>query len=165
MKEKFMDGFLQKVERLLRSLYILGGLSLVFIMSLTIADVFLRLMNRPIVGTYELVCFGSALVIGFAFPYVSWKRGHIFVDFMINFFPRGWKNGFNLVTRCMGIGFFILAGWNLIKYALDLYRVGEVSPTLTIPYYPFILAVGICCFFQCLSLLGDLLKIRGGKYE
>jgi TRAP-type C4-dicarboxylate transport system permease small subunit len=165
MKERFMDGFLQRVERLLRFLYILGGASLIFIMSLTIADVFLRLMNRPIVGTYELVCFGSALVIGFAFPYVSWKRGHIFVDFMINVFPRAWKNGFNLVTRCMGIAFFILAGWNLIQYALDLYRVGEVSPTLTIPYYPFIFVVGICCFFQCLSLLGDLAKIWGGRYE
>ena len=56
-----MDRFLQKVERFLRFLYILGGISLIFIMSLTIADVFLRLMNRPIVGTYELVCFGSAL--------------------------------------------------------------------------------------------------------
>jgi TRAP-type C4-dicarboxylate transport system permease small subunit len=160
-----MELFLQRVERLLRFLYILGGISLIFIMSLTISDVFLRLMKRPIVGTYELVCFGSSLVIGFAFPYVSWKRGHIFVDFLINTFPRKVKKAFQITTRGLAIALFILAGWNLIKYALDLYRVGEVSPTLTIPYYPFIFAVGVCCFFQCLSLFCDLLKIRGGKYE
>jgi len=160
-----MEVFLQRVERLLRFLYILGGVSLIFIMSLTISDVFLRLLKRPIVGTYELVCFGSALVIGFAFPYVSWKRGHIFVDFLINTFPRAVRRAFQISTRLLAIALFVLAGWNLMKYAIDLYRVGEVSPTLTIPYYPFIFVVGICCFFQCLSLCGDLLKIRGGKYE
>jgi len=160
-----MDGFLRGAERLMRFMYLMGGVCLIFIMFLTISDVFLRLMRRPIVGTYELVCFGSSLVIGLSIPYVSWKRGHIFVDFMINLFPRGVKKVFTLVTRCMAITLFILAGWNLIQYALDLYRVGEVSPTLTLPYYPFIFAVGICCFFQCLSLFCDILKIRGGKFE
>jgi TRAP-type C4-dicarboxylate transport system permease small subunit len=160
-----MDPFLKKVEKLARQLYIFGGVSLIFIMSLTIADVFLRLMRMPIVGAYELVCFGSAMVIALSLPYVSWRRGHIFVDFVINLFPRGVKTGFTLVTRCMGIALFILAGWNLVKYALDLYRVGEVSPTLTLPYYPFVFAVGICCFIQCLSLFCDVLKVWGGKYE
>lgn len=160
-----MDSFLRRMEGFARLLYVIGGVSLIFIMSLTISDVVLRLMKRPIVGAYELVCFGSSLVIAFSMPYVSLKRGHIFVDFLINLFPRRLKNAFSLVTRCMGIVLFLLAGWNLIKYALDLYRVGEVSPTLTIPYYPFIFTVGLCCFVQCFSLLADILKIRGGKYE
>ena len=160
-----MDGFLRGAERLMRFMYLMGGVCLIFIMSLTISDVFLRLMRRPIVGTYELVCFGSSLVIGLSIPYVSWKRGHIFVDFMINLFPRGVKKVFTLVTRCMAITLFILAGWNLIKYALDLYRVGEVSPTLTMPFYPVAYAIGICCFIQCLVLVCDILKIYGGKYE
>ena len=160
-----MDILLQKTERFVRFLYVVGGISLIFIMALTIADVILRLLRMPIVGAYELVCFGSSLVIAFSIPYVSWKRGHIFVDFMINIFPRGVKNGIHSVTRCLAIVLFILAGWNLIKYALDLYRAGEVSPTLMLPYYPFVFTVGICCFFQCLSLVGDLLKIWGGKYE
>jgi len=160
-----MDILLQKTERFVRFLYVVGGISLIFIMALTIADVILRLMRMPIVGAYELVCFGSSLVIAFSIPYVSWKRGHIFVDFMINIFPRGVKNGIHSVTRCLAIVLFILAGWNLIKYALDLYRAGEVSPTLMLPYYPFVFTVGICCFCQCLSLFCDLLKVWGGKYE
>ena len=112
---------------------------------------------------WVLLC--AILVIAFSIPYVSWKRGHIFVDFMINIFPRGVKNGIHSVTRCLAIVLFILAGWNLIKYALDLYRAGEVSPTLMLPYYPFVFTVGICCFCQCLSLFCDLLKVWGGKYE
>jgi TRAP-type C4-dicarboxylate transport system permease small subunit len=160
-----METLLKNAEKCARFLYVIGGISLIFIMSLTICDVILRLLRMPIVGAYELVCFGSSLVIAFSIPYVSWKRGHIFVDFMINIFPRGVKSGINFLTRCLAIALFILAGWNLMKYAVDLYQVGEVSPTLMLPYYPFVFTVGICCFFQCLSLFCDLLKIWGGKYE
>jgi TRAP-type C4-dicarboxylate transport system permease small subunit len=160
-----MDALLKNTEKLTRYMYIFGGVSLVFIMSLTISDVFLRLMRKPIVGTYELVCFGSALVIGFSLPYVSWKRGHIYVDFLVNLFPRRWKNGVVTLTRSLAIALFILAGWNLIKYALDLYNVGEVSPTLTLPYYPFVFIVGLCCFVQCLSLSCDIVRIWKGDYE
>jgi TRAP-type C4-dicarboxylate transport system permease small subunit len=153
------------VERQARRLYVIGGVSLIFIMLLTGADVVLRLVSQPIVGTYELVSFGSALVVGFSLPYVSLRRGHFFVDFLINQFPRRLKIGFQLITRIMGVALFMLLSWNLIKYALDLRRVGEVSPTLNIPYYPFVLAVGICCLFECLTLSVDLPKIWGGKYE
>jgi TRAP-type C4-dicarboxylate transport system permease small subunit len=117
------------------------------------------------VGTYELVSFGSALVVGFSLPYVSLRRGHFFVDFLINQFPRRLKIGFQLITRIMGVALFMFLSWNLIKYALDLRGVGEVSPTLNIPYYPFVFAVGICCLFECLTLCADIPKIWGGKYE
>ena len=160
-----MEAFLKKTERFARSMYITGGFCLIFIMSLTIMDVFLRMLRRPIVGTYELVCFGSALVIGLSIPYVSLKRGHIFVDFLVNALPRGVKRAVGVLTRCMGIALFLLAGWNLIKYALDLYNAGEVSATLMLPYYPFVFVVGLCCFFQCVALFADILKIAGGKYE
>ena len=160
-----MEGFLKRIEGLTRFLYVVGGVSLLFIMFLTISDVVLRFMKRPIVGTYELVCFGGALVIGFSLPYVSWRKGHIYVDFLIKSFSRRIKNGFNYVTRSLGIVLFILAGWNLIKYALDIKKSGEVSPTLELPYYPFIFAVGICCFVECLSLVGDIWKIWREKNE
>jgi TRAP-type C4-dicarboxylate transport system permease small subunit len=153
------------VERQARRLYVIGGVSLIFIMLLTGADVVMRLVRQPIVGTYELVSFGSALVVGFSLPYVSLRRGHFFVDFLINQFPRRLKIGFQLITRIMGVALFMLLSWNLIKYALDLRRVGEVSPTLNIPYYPFVFAVGICCLFECLTLSADIPKIWGGKYE
>jgi TRAP-type C4-dicarboxylate transport system permease small subunit len=153
------------VERQARQLYVIGGVSLIFIMLLTASDVMLRLVAQPIVGTYELVTFGGALVVGFSLPYVSLRRGHFFVDFLINQFPRRVKIGFQVITRIMAVAFFMLLSWNLIKYALDLRRVGEVSPTLNIPYYPFVFVIGICCIFECLTLSADIPKIWGGKYE
>ena len=160
-----MEGFLSKVKGISRFLNLIAGISLSFLMFLTIADVILRLFRRPIVGTYELVAFSGAVVIGFSVPFTSWVRGHVYVDFLILRFSQKIRNVFNIITRCLVICLFLLIGWNLMKYGMDLRKSGEVSLTLQMPFYPVAYGIGICCFFQCLVLLCDILKIRGGKYE
>ena len=160
-----MEGFLSKVKGISRFLNLIAGISLSFLMFLTIADVILRLFRRPIVGTYELVAFSGGVVIGFSVPFTSWVRGHVCVDFLILRFSQKIRNVFNIITRCLVICLFLLIGWNLMKYGMDLYKSGEVSLTLQMPFYPVAYGIGICCFFQCLVLLCDILQIRGGKYE
>jgi TRAP-type C4-dicarboxylate transport system permease small subunit len=160
-----MGWFLDKVWKLSRLINFIGGVSLAFIMFLTVADIILRYFRRPILGTYEIVAFSGAVVIGFSLPYTSWMRGHVYVDFLILRFSQKIRNIFNISTKCLGVGLFFLIGWNLMKYGVDLHRSGEVSPTLTMPFYPVAYGIGICCFIQCLVLLCDILKIFGGKYE
>ena len=65
----------------------------------------------------------------------------------------------------MGIILFILLGWNLIKVGMDLYRTGEVSLTLQLPFYPVAFGVGVCCFVQCLVFVVHIFQVLGGKYE
>jgi TRAP-type C4-dicarboxylate transport system permease small subunit len=160
-----MEGFLSKVKELSRFLNLIAGISLSLLMFLTIADVILRFFRRPIVGTYELVAFLGAVVIGFSIPLTSWVKGHIYVDFLILRFSQKIRNVFNITTRCLVIWLFLMIGWNLIDYGMDLYESGEVSLTLQMPFYPIAYGIGICCFIQCLVLLCDILKILGGKYE
>jgi len=160
-----MKGFLSKINGVSRFLNIIAGISLTFLMLLTVMDVILRSMRRPIVGTYELVAFSGAIVIGFSVPLTSWVRGHIYVDFLILKFSQKVRNVFNIATRCVVIVLFFLIGWNLIKYGLDLQKSGEVSLTLQMPFYPVAYGVGICCFVQCLVLICDIIKISGGEYD
>jgi len=160
-----VDRFLSKIKELSCFMNILAGLSLTFMMFLTVADVILRSFRRPVVGTYELVALSGAIVIGFSVPYTSWVRGHIYVDFFISRFSQGVRNIFHIVTRCLGMALFLMIGWNLLKMGMDLYKSGEVSLTLQLPFYPVAWGVGICCFLQCLVLLCDILKVAGGKYE
>lgn len=162
-----MKGFLEAVRRLSSSINVIAGVSLTFLMLLTIADVVLRsrLFRSPIVGTYELVAFSGAIVIGFSIPLTSWMRGHIFVDFLILKLSPRLRNAFNITTRCLVIFLFLMIGWNLITYAMDLHRSGEVSATLRLPFYPVAYAIGICCFVQCLVIFCDIVKILGGEYE
>jgi TRAP-type C4-dicarboxylate transport system permease small subunit len=161
MKNSFMDG----VGRASRILNVVAGSSLVFLMLLTVADVFLRMFDRPIPGTYELVSFMGVLVYGLALPFTSWTRQHIFVDFFIIKLPARVSDGFNVVTRVVGMALFFWFGWNVVKYAAGLQGHGELSPVLHMPFYPFAYALGVCCFMECVVLLCDMVKIVGGAYH
>jgi len=182
------NKFLTAMEKASRFLNGIAGISLTLLMGLTVADVALRAILtlgrwllkhemllplgniivehvRPIVGTYELVGLLGAVVIGFSIPLTSWLRGHIYVDFFIFRFPQKTRNAFNIATRCLSIFLFLMIGINLFKYGMDLQRSGEVSLTLQIPSYPIVFGVGICCFVQCLILIGDMVKILGDSYD
>jgi TRAP-type C4-dicarboxylate transport system permease small subunit len=159
-----MERLMGIVLRASKLIYTIAGITLVFIMFLTVADIILRSFRRPIIGTYEVVAFLGAVVIGFSVPYTSWMRGHVYTDFLVSRFSQKIRNVFNIVTRCLSIGLFILIGWNLIKYGMDLHKAGEVSFTLTMPFYPVAYGIGICCFIECLVLFCDIPKIFGGKY-
>ncbi len=160
-----MEGFLKTINGISRFLNAIAGISLTFLMLLTIADVILRGFKSPVPGTYEVVAFAGAVVIGFSLPLTSWMRGHIFVDFFILKFSQKVRDIFNIATRCLVVVLFFLIGWNMIKYAMDLQKSGEVSLTLQMPFYPVAYGVGVCCFVQCLVLICDIVKISGGKYD
>lgn len=160
-----MELFLNRIRDLSRLIYTIAGIAVTFIMLLTVVDVTLRYFGRPILGTYELVTFAGAVVIGFSLPFTCWVKGHIYVDFFILKLTQKPRNIFNIATRCLGIILFFLIGWNLMKYGIDLQKSGEVSPTLQIPFYPVAYGIGGCCIAQCLVLICDIIKIRRGKYD
>ncbi len=151
--------------RLSRFLYGVAGVTLVFMMLLTVVDVILRIFGRPITGTYEMVGFSGAVVIGFALPFTSWIRGHVYMEFLIQRLSKQVRDRMNLFTRVIGIILFALIAYNLIIVGIDIQKSGEVSPTLRFPFYPVVYGVGICFFIECLVLFCDILKIRGDKYE
>jgi len=160
-----MAGLLWFTEKLSKLMNVIAYAALTFIMLLTVADVVLRFFGYPIVGTFEIVGFGGAVAIGFGIPLTSWLRAHIYVDFVIQKFPKWGMNTMNILTRVIGIALFILIGYNLFIYATDLYKSGEVSLTRQIPFYPIAYGMGVCCFIQCLVLITDIIKVIGGKYE
>lgn len=160
-----MKKFVNEIGKITRFLNIIAGVALIFMMCLTVSDIILRFLRMPIVGTYELVAFSGAVVIGFSLPFTSWIKGHVNTDFFILWISRKKREAFYVGTRCLGIILFFLAGWNLILFGRDLYKSGEVSPTLQMPFYPVAYGIGICCFIECLVLFCDILKTFGGKHE
>ncbi len=63
-----MQKFLRAVLTTDYALFWVGGLGLAFMMLVTLTDVVMRYLGRPVFGSMELVCFTSAVVIGFAIP-------------------------------------------------------------------------------------------------
>jgi TRAP-type C4-dicarboxylate transport system permease small subunit len=156
---------LQMLSRLSQWANALAGITLTVIMGITVADVILRSCGRPIVGVFELVSFAGAVVIGFSLPFTSWVRGHIYVDFFVQRLSLPVRKGIHTTTRCLGMGLFLMIGWNLILMGKDLYKSGEVSSTLQMPFYPVVFGIGFCCFIQTLVLAGDIVKVFRGRYE
>ncbi|OPY66555.1 MAG: Tripartite ATP-independent periplasmic transporter [Syntrophorhabdaceae bacterium PtaU1.Bin034] len=160
-----MEAYVRGIKGISGFMNAVAAICLTFIMLLTTLDVILRMFKTPIVGTYELVGFMGGVIIGFAIPMTSWVRGHIYVDFVIQKLPPGGRKAAHTVTRLMVIAFFVVAGLNLIKQGVYLYRTREVSPTLQLPFYPVVFGIGFACVVECLVLIADIVKISGGKYE
>ncbi len=160
-----MKIFLKSVYKLSITTQVIAGLALVFMLIITLSEVILRSFGKPILGSYEIISFTGGIIIGFAIPYTSWKRGHIYVDFLINKFSKKKRRVIMIITRCLGILLFLLISWNLISMGSDLYTNKEVSMTLRLPFYPIAYGIGISCFIQCILFFSDILKVRGGEYD
>jgi len=160
-----MQQLLQMILRLSKLTNVIAGIALSFMVLITVGDVILRSFRKPIPGTYELVAFLGLAAIGFSLPFTQWVKGHISVDFLVLKFSGKVRKAINLSTRCVGVCFFFVSGWYLIRMGMKLYRTGQVSLTLQMPYYPLAYGVGICFFVLCLVLLSDIVKILEDKNE
>jgi TRAP-type C4-dicarboxylate transport system permease small subunit len=160
-----MNRFLDGLSIINRWMQYMAGVALTFMICLTTADVILRGFGRPIAGTYEIVAICGGIVIGFTTPITSWMRGHISMDFLVNKLSDRGKNMVNIVTRCVAIGLSLTISWYIIKIGTRFLTGGEVSGSLQLPLYPVAYAIAGCFFMLSVVLLGDILKILGGKYE
>jgi TRAP-type C4-dicarboxylate transport system permease small subunit len=106
----------------------------------------------------EIISFCGSVVIGFAIPYTSWKKAHVYVDFLTEKLSPRNKRMMEIITRCMGIALFAFIGYNFILYGFDLIRTKEVSPSFRLPYYPIPFGLSLSCFLECLTLVADLVK-------
>ena len=160
-----MNRFLNGMATVNRWMQGIASVALTFMICLTTADVILRGFGRPIAGTYEIVAICGGIVIGFTTPITSWMRGHISMDFLVNKLSEGGKNLVNIITRCVGIGLSLTISWYIFKIGTRFLTGGEVSGSIQLPLYPVAYAISGSFLVLSFVLLGDILKILGGKYE
>ncbi len=151
-----MKGLHTTVFKLAKAMDVIGGVVITFMMLVTVLDVILRYIGKPITGTYELVFLGGAVLIGCAIPRTSWDGGHVSVDLVLEGLSKGVRKVMTVVTRLMGIVFFFFLGWNLFALGTTLYNKEEVSLTLHVPIFPVAYILGVCAFVECLVLLSQL---------
>jgi len=159
---RMLENVLKVVTKILDTI---GGAALTFMMLLTVTDVIMRAAGHPLVGTFEVVALLLALVIGFTIPKVSFDRGHIRVDLVIEAVSKRTRDVMNTLTRLVCLALFIIISVNLFSVAGELRASGEVSPTIQLPAYPIAYGVAVCCCIQCLVFVLDIVKIWTGEYE
>lgn len=155
-----MKGFFGGIYRLNISFQVIAGIGLVFMMGVTMADIIMRALGRPIIGAVELVSFSGAVIIGFALPYSTWMRAHVIVDLLLGRLPPRGKRIMEFSTKLAGSILFFFIGINFILYGLTLIKTGEISPGFRIPYYPITFGLALACFLESLTLLTQLWRGR-----
>jgi len=161
-----MQALYSATKRFSNTLNVMGAGLLTIMMLLTVIDVILRYLGKPITGTFELMSFAGALVTGFALAQTSLDGAHVNVDILTEAVSAGKKKALFVFNRLLGIGVFGLLTWALFVKGNDLYSTGEVSLTLHVPYYPVAYGLSLCCLGEALVLLSDMFKVLlGGNHE
>jgi TRAP-type C4-dicarboxylate transport system permease small subunit len=89
-------------------------------------------------------------------------KGHIAVDILVQLFPQRGQSLIDALTSALSLLLFALIAWRSVLYAETLRQSGEVSPTLQLPFYPFVHGVGLAAAAVCLVLFADLvIHLRG----
>jgi TRAP-type C4-dicarboxylate transport system permease small subunit len=157
-----MKRFMSAVYKIDVTFHVISGLTLAFMMVVTLLDVIMRNIGHPIVGTVEIISFCGSVVVGFAIPYTSWKKAHVYVDLVVDKLSPRSKVIMAVITRGMGIALFVFIGYNFIVYGRDLLRTGEVSASFRFPYYPIAFGLALSCFLQSITLFCDLVRTVEG---
>ena len=150
---------LEKISNFLnQALLWLAGLFLLAMITITGANIVLRLFGLPIRGTFELMGYFGAVVTAFALGYTQIKRGHIAVDIVVLRFSKSIQKFLQAVNHLVCMAFFVMVAWQVAKYATTLWQTGEVTETLQIIYYPFTYAVALGCLILAFTFLVDFFK-------
>jgi len=138
-------------------LWVGAGL-LVLTMIEAVANMVLRPLAHPIQGSFELMGFASAVIAAFGLSHCQEVKSHISVDILFKALPADLKAFLEALGNGACSLFFSIAGYRVFLLALSLWRSGEVSETLRIPFYPFTACVSLGLFALSLTLLVDVMR-------
>ena len=141
-----------------QKLDIVAGVALVAMMALVFGNVLCRAVWQPIMGTYEVTAFLAAMTISFALANCAVNKGHIALTLFVDRLPTRLRAFFDIIVSILGALLYLILAWEVTKYAIHMRRIGEVSLTMEIPFYPFILGVAFGLLMLALVSLVDLFK-------
>jgi TRAP-type C4-dicarboxylate transport system permease small subunit len=158
-----MKYFARAIDRTATWMYDISGLILVLTMLLTVCDVVMRTLGRPVIATYEIVTWSAAMIVAFAIPRTSMDNGHVVIEFLVGRQSKLTTNILSVLTRILGILLFMTISWYLVQKGSDLHTKGDVTDVLKVPVYPLAYAISFCCFVESVVLLMQTLKVFLGE--
>lgn len=126
------------------------------IMSLTVADVFMRkTFSKSILGTIEMSEFMMVILVFFSLAQAELLGRHVKVDLVMKRFGKRTQEVVDMIIQFICFLLFGAITWYSLAYASNMKVSKEVSLDLLIPKYPFIYAVVVGC-----ALLPQILLIQ-----
>ncbi len=160
-----MQLFEAVVTKISRAIDFIAGITLAGTALLIVANILGRaLLDRSILGTYEMVGFLTAAVVGLSLARCALENGHIAVGIFVDRLPEKIRRAIGFLAGIPILVFLGFISYNLAAHGARTAATGAVSPTIQLAYYPFIYLVALGFFMLTLTLLLKLLKLaRGGE--
>ena len=160
-----MASFEKTVYGFSRRLNIVSSIVLVLMMGLVFVNVVLRAVWTPILGTYEFTGFLASIMITFALAHCASIKGHIAITIFADRLPSRVQAILDSFVAILGTALYAVIAWQSVKYAINMIKIGEVSPATATPFYPFIFAVAFGLFMLALTLLNDVFTSIGKIFK
>lgn len=162
MTEKSKSRAVEHFDRAVRFMAIAGGLVLIFMVCVTVVDVFLRkFFNAPMFGTQDVSMMALILVVFFGMAYCARVGGHVAVDLINGANPKLLRITDIFINL---LGTFVV-GALAVRAGVETYRdfIGvRATNLLPIPYWPFEAAISFCSgLFALVLLYNAYLAIMG----
>ncbi len=124
----------------------------------TIIDVIgAKIFSKPLAAGTEIVYLLQVIAIAGGLAFAKIEGRHIRLEF-VDSLPKTAKGLFHFLAAILGLGLFVILSWKSFEYAQSLKNVGEVTVVSRIPFYPFVIWVGLSCIPLCLVLLRDIVN-------
>lgn len=134
------EGTEKTLDRSVRAMAIVAGLSLMWLMVLVCYAVFMRrVFNAPPLGGTDLASVSLVPVAFLGFAYCGWTGGHIAVDVISSLNRPNLTRWTDVIVRLLSAGLLGILTWRCIILLEDAMEIGEATELIEIPHSPFIL--------------------------
>jgi len=151
------------VRKSVRHLAILAGVTLLFLMLLTVYAVVMRyIFNAPILWALDYGRMGLVVLVFFGLGYCGLTGGHIAVDFIGVFASPRIVQISDVIVRSACVVLIGLMAWQGLQQGLDAFEMGEGTNELEIPLFPFFGVVAFGSIIYCFVLIIQVCRAARG---
>ncbi len=143
------EGGEKVLDRSVKALAILAGISLMWLMALVCYSVFMRrVFNAPPLGGGDLASVSLVPVVFLGFAYCGWTGGHIAVDLISSLNKPNLTRWTDVIVRLLSAGLLGVMTWRCIVLYGDAVETAEASELIEIPHSPFVavMVIGTAVF-------------------
>jgi len=148
-----MDAFEKAVQSITEKMAWISMVAVVGCVALVVSDVIkYNLIHEPIPGTHELVELIASVILSTSIAYVTFVKGHVSVDILVNRFRPRTQALYDLVNSIIALAFTAWLTAGVFVMAMRNHRYGWVTGVLQIPRAPFMFLIGAALGLTCLVL-------------
>lgn len=147
------------IDRVVRLLASLAGVTLLAMLALTVVNIAMRALATAFYGTFELVGLLAAVVVGLSLGVAQRERAHVSIDLVMSRVPVRLQLVVGAVVTLASAALFVVVAHQLWLYGLNLRDSGTLSETMRLEFWPVPLVVAVGAAGLVLALLADLSQI------